>query len=254
MDLPMEQRLAALRDPEKRAQLREASTQRQRRRPGVPGRFVKWSSIVVRKAALDANRALEGRGLEEIARQQGKHVADVMLDLALAERLETVFELKTRSAEEDVRMAEMVKSGLAIPSQSDAGAHLNTNFCTAGESSYVLAEWVRERQLLTLEDAIRRFTFQPARTMGLHDRGLVREGMAADLMVFDLASIGVREDEVSSDGPSGASRRLQRADGVHWVVVGGQVVLEQGKHTGALPGRVLRAGSAGALRAGRAKR
>jgi len=242
MDLPLAERLAALSDPEKRAALREASTQRQRRRPGVPGRFIKWSGIAVRKVSLDKNRALEGRGLEALAAEQGKHVADVMLDLALEERLETEFELKTRSDEEEVKMAEMVKSGHALPSQSDAGAHLNTNYCTAGESSYVLGEWVRERQLLTLEDAVRHLTFQPARILGLRDRGLVREGLAADLMVFDLTRIDVLEDEVSSDGPNGASRRLQRAEGVHHVIVGGQAVLDHGKHTGALPGRILRAG------------
>jgi N-acyl-D-aspartate/D-glutamate deacylase len=134
-----------------------------------------------------------------------------------------------------------VKTGHALPSQSDAGAHLNTNFCTAGESTYVLAEWVRERQLLTLEDAIRRFTFQPARILGLSDRGLVREGLAADLMVFDLATVGVREDEVSRDGPGGTPRRVQGADGVHYVINAGELVLDHGKHTGALPGRVLRA-------------
>ena len=94
---------------------------------------------------------------------------------------------------------------------------------------------------MTLEDAIRRLTFQPARILGLRDRGLVREGLAADLMVFDLASIGVREDEVTLDGPSGTPRRVQGADGVSHVVVGGQVVLDHGKHTGVLPGRVLRA-------------
>ena len=78
--------------------------------------------------------------------------------------------------------------------------------------------------------------------MGISNRGLIREGMAADLMVFDAATIGVREDEVSRDGPSGTPRRVQGADGVHHVIVGGQVVLDHGQHTGAFPGRVLRAG------------
>jgi N-acyl-D-amino-acid deacylase len=78
--------------------------------------------------------------------------------------------------------------------------------------------------------------------MGLRDRGMIREGLAADLMVFDLATIGVKEDEVTLDGPSGTPRRVQGAEGVSHVVVGGQVVLEHGKHTGAFPGRVLRAG------------
>ncbi|MGH7389270.1 MAG: N-acyl-D-amino-acid deacylase family protein [Candidatus Rokuibacteriota bacterium] len=242
MAKPLEERLAVLGDPGRRAALREQAMQRQRRRPGVPGRFVPWSSIIVKKVGLDENRPLEGRRLVEIAETQGKHVADVMLDLAVAERLETEFQLLTRSAEQEVELAEFVKTGHALPSQTDAGAHLNTNPCTAGESSYVLGEWVRERRFLTLEDAVRRFTFQPARIMGLRDRGLVREGMAADLMVFDPARIGVVEDEITHDGPNGTPRRVQGAQGVDHVVVGGQVVLDHGKHTGALPGRVLRAG------------
>ena len=241
MGKPFEERMALLTNPEKRAELREAALQRQRRRPGVPGRFIKWKSMIVSKAALAKNRSLEGRTLTDLAEAHGKHVADMMLDLAVEEKLETEFLLQSRSAEEDVELAEYVKTGHAIPSQTDAGAHLNTNFCTAGESSYVLGEWVRERGLLTLEDAIRRFTFQPARIMGLNDRGLVREGMVADLMVFDLSTIGVKEDEITRDGPNGSPRRVQGAEGVHHVIVGGEPVFDHGKHTGAFPGRVLRA-------------
>jgi N-acyl-D-aspartate/D-glutamate deacylase len=194
----------------------------------------------IHKVGLDTHRSLEGRRLVDLAREQGKHVVDVMLDLAVAEGLETEFQVTTRPPEEDAKLAALVQSGYAIPSQTDAGAHLNTNFCTAGESSYVLSQWVRERQFLSLEDAIRRLTFQPARIMGLHDRGLIREGLAADLMVFDLARIGVTDDEVWHDGPAGTPRRVQGAEGVHHVVVNGQVVLDQNRPTGALPGRVLR--------------
>ena len=242
MGVTPDKRLAALGNPEKRAELREAATQRQRRRPGVPGRFVPWGSLFVNKVAREKNRPREGRRLEDIATETGQHAADVMLDLALEERLETEFQLRTRSAEEDVALAEFVKRGHVLPSQTDAGAHLNTNPCTAGESTYVLSEWVRDRQLMSLEDAIRRYTFQPAHTMGLHDRGLVREGLAADLMVFDLAKLGNREDEITLDGPNGTPRRVQGADGVHHVIVNGQVVLDHGVHTGAFPGRVLRSG------------
>jgi N-acyl-D-aspartate/D-glutamate deacylase len=242
MTLPFEERLAFLASAEKRPALREAAMKRQRRRPGVLGRFIPWPAIVVTRVSLAKNRSKQGRRLVDLADEQGTHVADVMLDLAVDERLETEFQLLTRSPEEDVGLTEFVKTGHALPSQSDAGAHLNTNFCTAGESSYVLGQWVRERQLLSLEDAVRRLTFQPARIMGLRDRGLVREGLAADLMVFDLSCIGVKEDEVSHDGPAGVPRRVQGADGVHYVIVGGQVVLDHARHTGALPGRVLRAG------------
>jgi N-acyl-D-aspartate/D-glutamate deacylase len=242
MAKPFEARLAIMADPDKRAELREAAMQRQRRRPGVLGRFIPWGSLVVSKAALDKNRALDGRRLTHLAEEQGKHVADVMLDLAVEETLETEFQMQSRPPENDVALADYVRTGHALPSQSDAGAHLNTNYCTAGESSWVLGEWVRDRGLLTLEDAIRRYTFQPARIMGLADRGLVREGMAADLMVFDLARIGVKDDEVSRDGPGGTPRRVQGAEGVHHVIVNGEAVLDHGRHSGAFPGRVLRAG------------
>jgi N-acyl-D-aspartate/D-glutamate deacylase len=243
MAKPFEERLAILGDAGRRATLREQAMQRQRRRPGVPGRFVPWASIIVKKVVRAEHQALQGRRLVEIAESRKAHVADVMLDLAVAERLDTEFQLLTRSPETEAELAAFVKTGHALPSQTDAGAHLNTNPCTAGESSYVLGEWVRERGFLTLEDAVRRFTFQPARIMGLHDRGLVREGLAADLMVFDLERIGVVEDEITYDGPNGTPRRVQGASGVHQVMVGGQIVLDQGKHTGALPGRVLRAGA-----------
>ena len=248
MAKPLDEKLALLTNAEKRAELREAALQRQRRRPGVPGRFIKWKSIIVSKAALEKNRAYEGRSVLDLAEQSGKHVADFVLDLAVEEKLATEFLLQSRSPEEDAEMAAYVKTGHALPSQTDAGAHLNTNFCTAGESTYVFGSWVRERRLLTLEDAVRRFTFQPASIMGLHDRGLVREGMVADLMVFDLAKLGVKEDEITRDGPNGSPRRVQGATGVDHVVVSGKVVLNHGQHTGALPGRILRAGQ---RRAGR---
>jgi N-acyl-D-amino-acid deacylase len=241
MQLPVDKRLQALADPERRAKLREAATKPQRRRPGVPGRLVPWKSIIVRAAKLEKHRGFEGRTLTVLADEQGKHVADLMLDLAVEEGLDTEFQLLTRTADEEAALAEMVRAGYALPSQTDAGAHLNTNFCTAGESTYVLAQWVRERGLMTLEEAVRHLTFQPARILGVHDRGLVREGLAADLIVFDLARLGVKEDEIWQDGPNGTPRRVQGAEGMHHVIVGGQVVLEHGKHTGAFPGRVLRA-------------
>jgi N-acyl-D-aspartate/D-glutamate deacylase len=95
---------------------------------------------------------------------------------------------------------------------------------------------------MTLEDAVRRFTSHPASIMGLRDRGIVREGLVADLMVFDPATIGVREDEITNDGTNGSPRRVQGATGIDHVIVAGKVVIDHGKHTGALPGRILRSG------------
>ncbi len=112
--------------------------------------------------------------------------------------------------------------------------------CTAGESTYVLSHWVREKNVLTLEEAIRRMTMVPAQIAGLTDRGIIREGLAADLMVFAPETIECQPKELVQDMPAGDTRYIQRATGIPQVIVGGQVVLEDGRHTGALPGRVLR--------------
>src|SRR4030095_4423332 len=123
MHLRVPERLAALADPERRARMREQALKPQRRRPGVPGRLVPWRSIFVRKVQLAKNQGLVDQSLMDLAERQNRHVADVMLDLALEEGLETEFQLMTRSAEEEVQIAEMVKSGHALPTQSDARGH-----------------------------------------------------------------------------------------------------------------------------------
>src|SRR5204863_4381701 len=99
MAKPFDEKMALLTNPEKRTELREMARERQRRRPGVPGRFIKWQSIIVSKVALEKNRALVGRTLTELAESHGKHVADMILDLAVEERLETEFLLQSRSRE-----------------------------------------------------------------------------------------------------------------------------------------------------------
>src|SRR5207253_7100214 len=120
MAKPFDEKMALLTNPEKRAELREASLQRQRRRPGVLGRFIKWKAIIVNKAALEKNRRFEGRSVLDLAEQAGKHVADFVLDLAVEEKLETEFVLQSRSPEEEAAIADYVKTGHAIPSQTDA--------------------------------------------------------------------------------------------------------------------------------------
>jgi N-acyl-D-amino-acid deacylase len=107
-------------------------------------------------------------------------------------------------------------------------------------STYLLSHWVREKEIMSLEDAIRKLTFVPASLFGFSDRGLVRPGMAADLMVFDPATISPLEPGEAHDLPGGAKRRKQLAQGIEWTVVNGQVLMERGKHTGAYPGKVAR--------------
>ena len=111
-------------------------------------------------------------------------------------------------------------------------------------STYLLSHWVREKEIMSLEDAIRKLTFVPASLFGFSDRGLVRPGLAADLMVFDPLTISALEPGEAHDLPGGAKRRKQLAQGIEWTVVNGQVLMEHGNHTGAYPGKVARSGSA----------
>jgi N-acyl-D-aspartate/D-glutamate deacylase len=106
--------------------------------------------------------------------------------------------------------------------------------------THLLSHWVRDRQAFTLEQAVRMLTLVPATHWGFADRGLVREGMTADLLVFDPDTIGPEMPEVVNDLPAGARRLVQRARGIAATVVNGEIVLRDGKHTGALPGRLLR--------------
>ena len=109
-----------------------------------------------------------------------------------------------------------------------------------GFSTRLLGEWVREKKIMSLETAVRRLTFESASLFGLHDRGLLQPGMVADIVIFDPDTVRPLPHEVVHDFPNGAMRIREPAQGIHMTVVNGQVLLENGKHSGALPGRVLR--------------
>jgi N-acyl-D-aspartate/D-glutamate deacylase len=130
---------------------------------------------------------------------------------------------------------------------SDSGAHVS-QIADSSIQTHFLAHWVRARQDFTLTEAVRMLTFVPATQWGLADRGLVREGFAADLNVFDPATVAPAMPEVVTDLPAGATRLIQRATGFRATVVNGQVVLRDGEHTGALPGHLIRANTSAATR------
>ena len=122
---------------------------------------------------------------------------------------------------------------------SDGGAHVQFQ-SGFGFSTRLLGEWVREKQIMPLETAVRRLTFESASIFGLHDRGLLQPGMVADIVVFDPDTVRPLPHEVVHDFPNGAMRIRDPAQGILMTVVNGQVLMEDGKHSGALPGRVLR--------------
>jgi N-acyl-D-amino-acid deacylase len=238
MLLPLEQRKEAFRDPTTRAKLHFEAVETPLD-PSRVGDFTRrWDLQFVFRSALPKNQHLRGKSVAEIAREQNQDVLDVFLDLVLEEDLETEFERREVNSDE-AAMTALLTSPYTVIGQSDGGAHVvfRTDY---SYSTYFLSHWVRERRIMSLEEAIRKLTFIPASLFGLFDRGLVRPGMAADLMIFDPATIGPLEPGEAHDLPGGAKRRKQLARGIQWTVVNGQILIDSGEHTGAYPGKVAR--------------
>lgn len=125
----------------------------------------------------------------------------------------------------------------SIVTFSDSGAHI-AQIMDSSLQTHLLSHWVREKEAFTLEEAVRLITYDTATVWGLHDRGLIRVGMNADLVVFDPASIAPDMPVLVHDLPAGAARLKQTATGIGATIVNGEVVLEDNEHSGALPGRL----------------
>jgi N-acyl-D-aspartate/D-glutamate deacylase len=197
-----------------------------------------WDYMVLQTAVLPHNKQYEGKTLGQIAQAQGKGIIDCFLDLAIEENLDSEW-LHGEINVDDAAMAQILTYPNAIIGLSDGGAHVQFQ-SGFGFSTRLLSEWVREKGAMTLEQAVRRLTFDSASVFGLYDRGLLRPGMVADIVVFDPDTVKPLPLEVVHDFPTGAKRIKEPAQGVHMTIVNGQVLLEDGRHTGALPGRVLR--------------
>ena len=178
------------------------------------------------------------RSVAEVARERGVDPVEAMIDLALEKDLELFF-LQPIANENQEHALELIKNPRTVVTFSDSGAHVS-QLMDASLQSHLLSHWVRAKQALTLEQAVRMITFDTATQWGLSDRGLLRTGFAADLVVFDPGTIGAEMPEVVNDLPAGAKRLTQRCRGIAATVVNGEVLLRDGKHTGALPGRLLR--------------
>ena len=161
-----------------------------------------------------------------------------MINLALAKDLDLFFLQPVANEDQDVAL-EIMRHPRAVVTFSDSGAHVS-QLMDSSLQTHLLSHWVRTKRAFTLEQAVRMLTLVPATLWGFADRGLIREGFAADLVVFDPATIGPEMPDVVCDLPAGARRLVQRARGIAATVVNGEVVLRDGKHTGALPGQLLR--------------
>jgi N-acyl-D-aspartate/D-glutamate deacylase len=235
MSMPLETRNAALRNQATRRELAEEM---------APGRSAinfsrRWDSIFVNKVGRAGHKDLQGKNIEEIARLQGKSAIDAMLDLSLDEELETVFEDSITQGDEKA-VAAIFRSPYVMLGQSDAGAHVASANPGFGFGTFLLSYWVRQRGIMPMEEAIRKLTFMPASIFGIHDRGLLRPGMAADIFIFDPAAIDLEKPEQVNDLPERAPRYIQHGRGIHYTIVNGSVLMQNGSHTGAYPGKVLR--------------
>ena len=183
-------------------------------------------------------KAQLGRGIGAIASETGRHPADVLFDLALADDLETVFHWSNetpawRDLLKDVQLHPQMIVGV-----SDGGAHLDRD---DGQewSTHFLATWWRAERVWRLEEAVRRITAIPAAILGLHDRGLLAVGRAADLFLFDPEAIDVGTCRQELDPVTGAPRFRAVPRGIAATIVNGRVVVEGGERTGLAPGVVV---------------
>ncbi len=181
------------------------------------------------------------RSVAELAREQGIEPGELVVEEALASDLKRLF---TWSFTNDVADAtlEMMKHPRSVVTFSDSGAHVS-QIMDSSLQTHVLSHWVRREGALTLEEAVRMLSFDTASAWGIAGRGLVREGWAADLIVFDPETVAPAMPEVAHDLPAGARRLVQRAVGISTTVVNGEVTLRDGEPTGATPGRLLRGGA-----------
>lgn len=199
-----------------------------------------WRKLRVLEVVRPENRRFEGRSVADVAAQEGRRPLDWMLDLALEEDLGTTFAAVLLNSEESA-VARLLNHPASAIALSDAGAHLSF-FCDAGFGLHLLGHWVRERHAMSLEEGVRRLTSEPAAIYGIRDRGCLRVGAWADLLLFDPLRVDRGASRRVFDLPSGAPRLTTDAVGVHGVWVNGtRVVDDQASCAGdTRPGQLLR--------------
>ena len=204
-----------------------------------PMTFGNWERITLHEAHSPALKCFEGCTVAEVAATQGKDGVDALLDLTLADDLELEFTMTSFNTRVD-RMAELLNNPAILIGLGDGGAHVDM-LCDAGYPTYLLGTWVRERGVLTLEEAIRRLTSDPAGLFGIHDRGRLLPGLAADVTIFDPVTVGSsNRGERRYDLPGGGKRMVMPSRGVRYTIVNGAVTYADGALTGTAQGRVLR--------------
>ena len=206
-------------------------------------RLARWRNLTVIETFADETAPFEGMKVGDIAQATGKDDFDALLDIVVADGLRTGLSPTMPAASDEVwqAKADAWHDERTVVGASDAGAHLDM-MCGATYSSFLVGEAVRDRGLLTMEEAVRQLTTVPAALYGLHDRGQLAPGYAADVVVFDPTTVGPRAERTHDDLPGGASRLMAEADGFAHVFVNGVEIVDAGRFTGATPGQFLKSG------------
>jgi len=232
--LPLAEQRRRLRDPGLRRRLVEASEQPDTRKAvGTEARPADYDWLLLFDAVEGPHPTVA-----KVAKERRQHPCETLIDLALEKDLDRFFLQPLANEDQDYAL-ELMRHPRTVTTFSDSGAHVS-QLMDSSLQTHLLSHWVRAKHAFTLEQAVRMITFVPATLWGFADRGLIREGMAADLVVFDPETIGAQMPEVVDDLPAGARRLVQRSRGIAATVVNGEVLLRDGKHTGALPGQLLR--------------
>ena len=241
------ERMRKMRDPALRGAVRDvydSFVARRKARPDKPvgggERFLGLPDMLITETRTEAGRALEGYTIGEVAAREHKHPVDTLFDIALSEDLGTFF--SHYPAETDMEtMREVINSPFVLPGLSDGGAHMK--FLTTGRyPTDFIARLVRDNGLMDLEQAHWRLSGYSAMAAGFVDRGFLREGAPADVVVYDYDALRSLPVERIHDFPADDWRLAQKAEGYRLTVVNGEVTFEDGECTGATPGTLLRHG------------
>ena len=228
-----EERAIKLRDPKVRQAMKRDVEEIQSTRTD-------WRTLKVLQVVNERNYGYEGKSIAEIASMQGKEPLDAFLDLALDEDLQTDFAHPLIEQKEEA-VATRLKNPYSHISVSDGGAHVRFQVASTWPV-YFLAHWVRDNGLMSLEEAHRKISSYPAWIAGFTDRGTLRVGDCADIIVYDLDELGFVHDKpvFDTDFPGGERRLVQKPTGLRYTIVNGTVTFEGSVCTGALPGKLLR--------------
>ncbi len=240
LHLPVPERLAALGDPAVRERLAAGAASRE---AGLLRGLANWPVLSFAECFTPATKGHEGRRVGDVAAELGQEPFDTLLDVVIADELRTGLRppvFGTSDADWELR-AQVWRDPRTVIGGSDAGAHLDM-MCGAIYSTSLLGEAVRQRGLMSWEEAVYQLTDVPARLYGLRDRGRVAEGWHADLVVLDPESVGHGPERTATDLPGGAWRLVADATGIEHVYANGVAIVRDGRATGATPGTLLRSG------------